>query len=260
MRNIRLILAYDGTDFHGWQKQSGAPSVQECVEAAIERVTGSRFPIHGSGRTDAGVHAAAQVTHFKTNCRIPCANLMKALNDILPPTVRIKAADDADLDFHARYQAKAKTYRYRIFQGQVCPPFLWRFVYHYPYELNLAAMASAARMLLGKHDFTSFSAAGEEPLNSNRDARAPKGEKHGMIREIIGSQIIKKPKPPMLVYDVCGNGFLHHMVRNIVGTLIEVGRGRIAPGDIPRILEARDRTVAGPTAPAQGLCLMKVEY
>ena len=184
MRNIRLILAYDGTDFQGWQKHPHAPTVQECVEAAIERVTGSRVPIHGSGRTDAGVHAAAQVAHFKTDCPIPCANLMKALNDILPPTVRIKAADEADQDFHARYDAKAKTYRYRVVQGQVCPPFLCRFVYHYPYELNLAAMASAARMVLGKHDFTSFSAAGEEPLNPNRGVLGPRGEKRCMILEL----------------------------------------------------------------------------
>ena len=276
MRNIRLTLAYDGTDFHGWQRQPHQPTVQECVEAAIERVTGSKAAVWGSGRTDAGVHATGQVANFKTECCIPCANLAKALNDILPPSVRVKEAGDAAEDFHARYHARRKAYRYRILQAPVCPPFLWRYVCHYPYKLDDRAMARAARLLHGKHDFTSFAAAGEEtearshpsaPVRGSEQSRRGKSEVRmsgeqvkGKVREIFLSRIMQRPKTAMLVYEVCGSGFLHHMVRNIIGTLMEVGRGILAPSDIERILRARDRTLAGPTAPAQGLCLMKVEY
>jgi tRNA pseudouridine38-40 synthase len=262
LRNIRLTLAYDGTDFHGWQRQPNAPTIQECVEYAIERITGATSTVWASGRTDAGVHAAAQVSNFKTECPIPCPNFVKALNDLLPPSVRVKEANEVALAFHARYQAKSKVYRYRILQAPFCSPFLWRFVYHYPYALDHTAMAKAARLIVGKHDFTSFAAAGEE-----QEARSQKSEARiagvqvpGMVREIFSSRVTRRQKLSMLVYDVRGGGFLHHMVRNIVGTLMEVGRGKIAPDEILRILKARDRTIAGPTAPAQGLCLMKVEY
>ena len=262
MRNIKLILAYDGTDFSGWQRQPNLPTVQECVENAVKRVTGFQSIIYGSGRTDAGVHAAAQVANFKTECRIPCTNLVKALNDALPPTVRIKAASDVALDFHARYGAKSKVYRYRILQSPVCSPFLCRFVYHYPYPLDHPAMARAARLLEGKHDFTSFAAVGgeKEVRSQESEARMRGNDSHEMTREIFSSRITRRQKLSMLCYDVRGSGFLHHMVRNIVGTLLDVGRGKLAPEDILRILKARDRSAAGPTAPAQGLCLMKVEY
>lgn len=250
MRNIRLILAYDGTDFCGWQRQPDAPTIQACLEGALHKLTGAPTPVCGSGRTDAGVHAAHQVANFQTASPIPCANFVKALNDLLPPTVRIKGADDVPTTFHARFDVRRKTYRYRILMTPVCSPLLWRFVYHYPYYLDRRRMAQAAGLLVGEHDFTSFAAAdGQEDKDSN-----------SRVRVIFRSRFLWRPRSSLLVYEVTGNGFLRYMVRNIVGTLIEVGRGKLAPSDIPSILAARDRTQAGPTAPAQGLCLMNVEY
>jgi tRNA pseudouridine38-40 synthase len=268
MRNLCLVIAYDGTDFHGWQRQPNAPTVQGCLEEALARITAAEVKLYGSGRTDAGVHARNQVANFKTGCRIPCQNLLKALNDLLPPTVRIKEVRDAAEDFHARYHVRAKVYRYRILQAPICSPFLWRFVEHCPYPLDHGPMGEAARLLEGEHDFASFAAAAsheeEEHDGAEAVSEAPLEEstpKPGStVRTIFSSRLLWRPKLSLLIYDVCGNGFLHHMVRNIVGTLIEVGRGKLAPADVIRILEARDRTLAGPTAPARGLCLMKVEY
>jgi tRNA pseudouridine38-40 synthase len=250
MRNIRLVVAYDGTDFHGWQRQPAAPSIQALLEGSIHKLTGAPATVTGSGRTDAGVHAARQVANFQTESSIPPANLVKALNNLLPPTVRINAAEDVAADFHARYSARRKTYWYRILMTPVCSPLLWRFVYHHPYPLNQQRMADAAAVLKGEHDFTSFAAANgpdEEDRSSN-------------VREILQSRLVWRPKTSMLLYQVTGTGFLRYMVRNIVGTLIEVGRGKLTPRDVRRILRARDRTLAGPTAPPQGLCLMKVDY
>jgi len=250
MRNIRLILAYDGTDFRGWQRQPDTPTIQACLEDAIEKLTVAHAPVCGSGRTDAGVHALHQVANFHSAFTIPCGNLVKALNDLLPPTVRIISADDVASTFHARYDVLRKTYRYRIVLTPVCSPLLWRFVYHHPYPLDCEQMAQAARLLEGEHDFTSFAAAdGEE----SEEAKS-------RVRVILRSRFLWRPPSSMLVYEVTGNGFLRYMVRNIVGTLIEVGRGKLAPHDILNILAACDRTQAGPTAPAQGLCLMNVEY
>jgi len=268
MRNIRLTLAYDGTDFHGWQRQPNQPTIQGCLEAAIERVTRTTSRLWGSGRTDAGVHASHQVANFKTDCPIPSTNLVKALNDLLPPGIRVKEAVEVSQDFHARYHVKSKTYRYRILQAPVCSPFLWRFVWHYPFALDAEAMAEAARLFEGEHDFTSFAAAegnrSQEPgvRSQNSEFRIQNHEpaEREMRRKIFISRLVRRPRTSMLIYEVRGSGFLHHMVRNIVGTLVEVGRGRLTPADIPRILEARHRTLAGPTAPAQGLCLVKIEY
>jgi len=258
MRNIRLTLAYDGTDFHGWQRQAGLPTVQECVEAAIQKLVGKAVQVWGSGRTDAGVHASYQVANFKTASPIPCENLVKALNDLLPPTVRVKEALEVSDAFHARYDARSKTYRYRILQAPICTPFLWRFVCHHPYPLDRGRMAEAAKFVVGEHDFISFAAS---PVHAAAgEAEARNDDAGSMVRTIFSSRLLWRPRTSLLVYEVRGNGFLHHMVRNIVGTLIEVGRGRLAPGAIVRILEARDRTLAGPTAPARGLCLVKVEY
>ncbi len=265
MRNIRLTLTYDGTDFHGWQRQLSLPTIQETLETVIERVTGAKARVWGSGRTDAGVHALNQVANFKTDCPIPCPNLVKALNDVLPPTIRVKAAEEVQESFHARRHARSKTYRYRILLAPVCSPFLWRFVCHYPYPLNRAAVAEAAPLFEGTHDFTSFAASEEDDAASveTDEVRPTEGAsttKRGMVRTIFTSRLIWRPKTSMLIYGVRGNGFLHHMVRNMVGTLLEVGRGKLAPADILKILKAKDRTLAGPTAPAQGLCLVRVEY
>jgi tRNA pseudouridine38-40 synthase len=258
-----LILSYDGTDYHGWQSQSGEATIQQTVENAIQNVTGSQSTVYGSGRTDAGVHAAAQVANFKTACPIPCANLVKALNDQLPPTIRVREAIEVPLDFHARYHAREKSYRYRIYLGPVCPPSLWRFVYHHPYPLDQNSMAEAARLIEGEHDFRSFAASGgeeSEARSQESEGQTQNSARRGTVRTIYSSRITHLGKLSLLRYDVRGNGFLHHMVRNIVGTLLEVGRGKLAPEDMLRILEARDRTRAGPTAPAQGLCLTKVIY
>jgi tRNA pseudouridine38-40 synthase len=270
LRNIKLVLAYDGTDFAGWQRQPDEPTIQACVENTIERVTGTGTTIWASGRTDAGVHAAAQVANFKTTCPIPCANLVKALNDSLPAAIRVRSAAEVSSGFHARYGAKSKVYRYRILRSPICSPFLSRFVYHYPYELDECAMARAARLFEGEHDFTSFAAAGGQESEArnqsskeetqNSESRIHNRENQESVRKIFSLRITHREKLSLMNYDVCGNGFLHHMVRNIVGTLLEVGRGRLSPKDILGILEARDRAAAGPTAPAQGLCLMKVKY
>jgi tRNA pseudouridine38-40 synthase len=250
MRNIRLILAYDGTDFHGWQRQPDAPTIQACLEGTLHKLTGAHTPVCGSGRTDAGVHATYQVANFHTASAIPCSNFVKALNNSLPPSVRIKAADDVAPTFHARYGVLRKTYRYRILITPVCSPLLWRFVYHHPHYLNRERMAGAAKLFEGEHDFTSF-AASDQPEDEEAKSK---------VRTIFRSRFLWRPRSSQLVYEVTGNGFLRYMVRTIAGTLIEVGRGKLAPGDIPGILAARDRNQAGPTAPAQGLCLMKVEY
>jgi len=250
MRNIRLVLAYDGTDFCGWQRQPDAPTIQVCLEDAIQRLTGAPAQVCGSGRTDAGVHASHQVANFHTASTIPCRNFVKALNDLLPPTVRIITADDVASTFHARYDVLRKTYRYRLALTPVCSPLLWRFVYHHPYPLDREQMSRAARLLEGEHDFSSFAAADGEESE----------EVKSRVRIILRSRFLWRPRSSMLVYEVIGNGFLRYMVRNIVGTLIEVGKGKLAPHDILKILAACDRTQAGPTAPAQGLCLMNVEY
>ena len=272
MRNLRLLISYDGSDFHGWQRQPNLLTVQECLESAIEGIVGAKPQVHGAGRTDAGVHALNQVANFGTDCRIPCQNLVTALNDALPPTVRIKDVREVTSQFHARFDARSKTYRYRILQTPVGSPFLCRFVWHYPFPLEVGRMARAAKLLEGEHDFTSFAAVEdgsgkqssvvETPLpGSHSQAKVPVRETaSSMVRRISRSQILRRPRSSMLIYEVTGSGFLHHMVRNIVGTLVDVGRGKLECRDILRILAARDRTTAGPTAPAQGLCLLRVEY
>jgi len=266
MRNLRLTIAYDGTDFHGWQRQPNVPTVQGCLEDGLMRITGAEVKLYGSGRTDAGVHAASQVANFNTGCRIPCENLQKALNDLVPWSVRIREVSEAAEDFHARYHARAKTYRYRILRAPVCSPFFWRFVEHHPYPLDHRRMAEAARLLEGEHDFTSFAASSRDEDDdlpgavSEPSSQQPAKHVPSMVRIIFSSRLWWRPRMKLLTYEVRGNGFLHHMVRNIAGTLIEVGRGKLAPADVLRILGARDRSLAGPTAPARGLCLMKVDY
>jgi tRNA pseudouridine38-40 synthase len=250
MRNIKLVLAYDGTDFCGWQVQPDTATVQGTLASAIGRLTGENVLPQGSGRTDAGVHALAQVASFTTDSPIPAENLVKALNDILPHSIRVLEAAEVNREFHARKSARAKTYRYRMYRGAVCPPFLARYVWHFPYPLEEGAMAQAAELVVGEHDFTSFAAV--DPETGMENGRASNVRRVLMSRwEQAGDEF---------VYTVCGNGFLHHMVRNLVGTFILVGKGTLAPADISRILQARDRSAAGATAPANGLYLMEVKY
>jgi tRNA pseudouridine38-40 synthase len=249
MRNIKLILAYDGTDFCGWQVQPDSPSIQGTLAAAIGRITGEKVLPQGSGRTDAGVHALAQVATFQTESVIPAANIVVALNDILPTSIRMLEASEVEADFHARKSAKAKTYRYRIFREAICSPFLARYVCHYPYPLNEQAMQEAAPLIVGEHDFTSFAAADPE---RGRELEISN------VRRVFSSTWRKEG--PELIYEVCGNGFSHHMVRNLVGTFLLIGKGTLGPGDLTRILERKDRSAAGATAPASGLYLVSVEY
>ena len=259
-RNIRLVLAYDGLAFHGWQRQPGLRTVQTSLEEAIARITGEAVKLFASGRTDTGVHALGQVAHFTTACPIPASNLRKALNDQLPAEVRVLKAEDAPAGFHARYDARSKLYRYRILQTPVCSPFAWRYAWHYPWPLDRRLMAEATRSFLGEHDFTSLAASAQGDDEQVESGSEPERQPKSMVRKISTSRILWSERRRALVYEVEGNGFLHHMVRNMVGTLVEVGRGAMEPDQIGRILEARDRTKAGPTAPAQGLCLVKVYY
>lgn len=250
MRNLKLILSYDGTDYRGWQVQPDALTIQGTLASAIGRVTGENVLPQGSGRTDAGVHALAQVATFSTGSPIPAENFVKALNDVLPASIRVCHVAEAPADFHARKSAKAKTYRYRIYRGSICSPFLARYVWHFPYPLNENAMAEAAQLVVGEHDFTSFAAVDPERYQENS---APSNG-----RTVFSSSFERHEEE--LVYTVRGSGFLHHMVRNLVGTFILVGKGTLPPADISRILAARDRSAAGATAPASGLFLGNVEY
>jgi len=248
MRNLKLTVAYDGTDFAGWQIQPEAATVQGTLSSAIGRITGEKVLTQGSGRTDAGVHALAQVATFQTDSVIPVANFVVALNDILPASIRVLAAEEVGTDFHPRKSAKAKTYRYRIYRDAICPPLLARYVWHYPYPLDENAMRDAAPLVEGEHDFTSFAAVDPE--------RGREGISN--VRRIFASQWRRESCE--LIYEVRGNGFLHHMVRNLVGTFLLVGKGTLKPADIITILDKNDRSAAGATAPASGLYLVNVEY
>jgi tRNA pseudouridine38-40 synthase len=255
VRNLRLTLSYDGADLAGWQVQPGRATVQGALASAIGRLSGENVLPQGSGRTDAGVHALAQVASFATASTIPSENWMKALNDILPASIRVLEVTEAAPEFHARKSARAKTYRYRIHRGAICPPFLARYVWHYPYPLEESAMVAAARVVVGEHDFTSFAA-----VDAERVERIAAGEDvHTTnIRTIFASSWTREGEE--LIYSVRGNGFLHHMVRNLVGTFLLVGKGTVSLEDLRRILDARERTAAGATAPASGLYLVEVEY
>jgi len=239
-RRIRIELAYDGGGFHGWQVQPGLPTIQGTLEAVVGEIEGQPVHVAGSGRTDAGVHALRQVAAFTIENPIPLANLQRAVNRLLPPSIRVLATEEAHPDFHPRFHARAKTYEYRIFRGDVCDPFEWRFVYHHPYPLDEARMAEFARTFEGEHDFSAFAAADE------RDA-----EGHSKVRTIYSS--VLERAPDRLNYRVRGSGFLKHMVRNLVGTLLEAGKGNLPD----EIAFPRER---GPTAPAKGLFLVSVEY
>jgi tRNA pseudouridine38-40 synthase len=249
-RNLKLTLAYDGHDFAGWQVQPDRSTIQGTLVSVIEQLTGEKTLPQGSGRTDAGVHALAQTTSVTIASPIPATNFARALNDVLPRTIRVLSVEEMPPDFHARRSAVAKTYRYRIYRGDTCPPFLARYVYHHPYPLDESRMFQAAAPVEGEHDFTSFAAwdpeRGKEGLGINN------------VRTIFQSAWHRQDEE--LVYTVRGNGFLHHMVRNLVGTFLMVGKGSLTVADVRRILELRDRSAAAATAPASGLFLVSVEY
>ncbi len=246
-RRIRVTLAYDGTDFHGWQVQPELPTIQGVVEEILASIEGAPVKALGSGRTDAGVHALGQVAAFTLTNPIPPPNLAKAMNRLLPPAVRVWEASETWLDFHPRHDALAKTYEYRIVRSGQCSPFDWRYAHHYPYPLDEEAMAAAAAALTGEHDFSAFASADE------RDALGL-----SKVRTIFQSELIREGE--RLLYRVRGSGFLKHMVRNLVGALLETGKGNLGLEDWRRLLAAGRRGEAGPTAPAKGLFLLGVEY
>ena len=255
----KLTLAYDGTDFAGWQIQPAQVTVQGELQAALGRVTGETPLPQGSGRTDAGVHALAQVASFPLAVPIPPQNLARALNRTLPPSIRILEARTAQSAFHARHSAVAKTYEYRVLPAAslTCSPFLVRYAYPSSRPLDLAALRIAAAHLVGQHDFRSFAASDDDLTARDPDAQPP-----STVRTVYSSTWEERASEAgtLLVYRVRGNGFLHHMVRNLVGTMIDIGRGFQSANTIPAILAARSRSAAGPTAPARGLFLHSVEY
>jgi len=277
MTNWKLTLAYDGTPYRGWQVQPSLPTVQGSLSDAIHRTTGERVLPQGSGRTDTGVHALAQVASFALAASIPPANLHRALNRCLPPSIRILAAEIAPPSFHARHSALRKTYEYRIFHlhpDHICPPILAPYVWPCPWPLSLAALNHAARHILGTHDFTTFAAADPDASTRPTKPGAPHLDSEmwvGPPQHSIESFAAHPPirtihhsywhaREDILVYTVTGSGFLHHMVRNLVGTFVQAGANRLDPNSIPTLLAARNRATAGPTAPATGLFLVSVAY
>jgi tRNA pseudouridine38-40 synthase len=276
-QNWKVTLSYDGTDFCGWQVQPGQRTIQGELQAALDRVTGEAPLPQGSGRTDAGVHALAQVASFRLQAPIPADNLRRALNRTLPNAIRISEAKPVRETFHARHSTVAKTYEYRIFRERPtarepiveCPPFLARYVYAYPWPLDFDGLKDAAQAFMGTHDFLSFAAT--DPDAAARSGKAEASlfvddeEESGQptaIRTIFSSSWIQRPAEvgALFVYQVRGSGFLHHMVRNLVGTMLDVGRGYRRVDEIPGMIAARARAAAGPTAPPGGLFLHSVEY
>ncbi|QIA28020.1 tRNA pseudouridine(38-40) synthase TruA [Thermaerobacter sp. PB12/4term] len=243
-RTLRAVLAYDGTDFAGWQRQAGRRTVQQVVEEAISRLLGHPVRVTAAGRTDAGVHARAQVIHWQTARPFPVERLVPALRGLLPPDVAAVAAGEAPAGFHARYAARRKTYVYHLWRAPVADPLHRRWQWHLPLALDVAAMAEAARRLEGHHDFAAFKAAGSPVRNTRRTLYRCRLEEHGPLLRIV----------------LEADGFLMHMARGIVGTLVEIGRGRWPAGHVDTLLATGRRQLAGPTAPAHGLILWRVEY
>lgn len=244
MPNIKITIAYDGTRFSGWQVQPGRITVQGAITEAVEKITGEKVRLTGSGRTDAGTHALAQVANFPIGRALEPAAFQRALNSRLPPDIRIRRLEPVPDDFHARRDARAKRYRYQIYTGPALSPFDYRYYYHFPHGPSVEPMRAAAKALLGEHDFRSFAAASIEVKST--------------VRTLYRSELRRVGS--RLFYMVEGNGFLQHMVRNIVGTLLQIGTKRRVPEEMPRILSAADRRAAGPTAPAHGLFLVRVTY
>ncbi|PIU41127.1 MAG: tRNA pseudouridine(38-40) synthase TruA [Candidatus Omnitrophica bacterium CG07_land_8_20_14_0_80_42_15] len=244
MRNIKLVVEYDGTSYCGWQRQKNGISVQEVLERCLKNILRHNITLIGAGRTDSGVHAKGQVANFKTKSDLPAGKILSALNSTLPNSIKISAIEDAGRKFNARFDAKTKLYRYTILNRDASSPFEWRYSYLYRSPLNIKIMKNEAKVLLGRHDFSSFQALDIIARPS-----------------IVTIKKIKVTKAKKYInIDIEAKGFVYNMVRNIAGTLIEFGRGRFKPGGMRRILAAKNRKLAGPTASAKGLCLLKVNY
>src|SRR6266567_6583821 len=251
MRHFKLTIAYDGTDFHGWQMQANKPTIQGEIVNVLQRLTQKEIFLHGAGRTDAGVHALGQVASFKTQTGLSALEFQRALNALLPQSIRIVGAEEVGPDFHARWSARRKTYRYRLYRGKVVPPMLWRYVLPYPFPLDEDAMRDAAARFVGMHDFASFAAStGSEEDDKERSTE----------RQIFSSALARTADNEELVFTVHGRSFLRYMVRKMVGTLLDVGRGKLMPADIDRLYELRDRSKSGPTVPPQGLVMVEVQH
>jgi tRNA pseudouridine38-40 synthase len=250
MRYIKLTIAYDGTDFHGWQVQKNKPTVQGEIINVLRRLTQENITLHGAGRTDAGVHALGQIGSFRTQSTLSAAEFQRALNAILPPTIRVMQAEETGPQFNARWSAKGKIYRYRIYRGKVVPPAVYRYVLHYPFPLDEAAMCEATSHFVGMHDFSSFAAStGSEEDDKERS----------MEREVYSAELVRSPDNEELVFTIRGRSFLRYMVRKIVGTLLDVGRGKLTVDDIDRLFALKDRSKSGPTVPSQGLTMIEVQ-
>jgi tRNA pseudouridine38-40 synthase len=242
MQNYKLIISYDGIDFHGWQRQPNRRTIQGVLEESLAKITQKKIPIIGSGRTDAGVHAQGQVAHFKANLNIKAEELLRALNSITPDDVRIISLKEIDMNFHARKTARSKIYQYRIFNSPEISPFLFRYVLHWPSPLKVNLMKEVAPYFVREADFTAFS--------SNRLLDP--------VRKVFRSEIRKKGNE--IIYTIEANGFLRYMVRTITGTLLEIGKGKMKPEQVEDIFREKKRSLASPTAPAKGLCLVRVNY
>ncbi len=245
-RNLKLLLQYDGSNYHGWQVQPRLETIQGKLTQTIFKITSETVVVHGSGRTDAGVHALGQVCNFHTSTPLPLSNFQKAINALLPPSIRVLKVEEVPEPFHSRRDSVSKHYRYRILTSNWCSPFEYPFVHHYPRKLDFMTMSDAARRIVGESDFTSF-------CDSDTEAESK-------VRRISASFFVFDTRHDLIEYNVCANGFLHHMVRNLVGTFLDVATGKISADNVDTILRARNRSAAGPTAPAKGLFLVSVGY
>lgn len=243
-RNIKLIIEYDGTNYQGWQRQKNAPTIRKAIEDAISHMTHEKVEVIAAGRTDSGVHALNQVANFHTHSKIPVEGFVKGLNSLLPPDVVIKGASNVPMDFHARYNCKAKTYDYYILNRATPSAIHRNYSWFVPQILQLAPMRRCLKLVIGKHDFSSFQATG----SSTKDS----------LREVYGAYLRKQND--LICLSIEANGFLRHMVRNVVGTLVDVGTGKKAPSDFVVILASKNRALGGATAPPQGLFLREVRY
>jgi tRNA pseudouridine38-40 synthase len=268
---FKITVAYDGTEFVGWQRQAAGVSIQGVLEDAARELDERDVVVVGAGRTDAGVHALAQVASLTLARDITADTVLRALNARLPDTVRVVAADGVPSTFHPQFDARAKRYRYRIWNGAVLPPFERRYAWHVPGALDVDAMRQAARLLEGEHDFAAFQSSGSDVETTVRRILELRIADRGLRIDggfpaldlespIHNESAIRSPRSALLVYDVVGDGFLRHMVRAIVGSLVDVGRGRQRPEWISAVVESRDRSRAGQAAPAAGLFLVGVDY
>ncbi len=245
MRNIKLLIEYDGTNYLGWQVQPNGPTIQGILEEKLGLLTGEKIMLFGSGRTDSGVHAICQVAHFKTGSSMDTHRMQRALNSLLPPDIVIQKMEEVEESFHARRHSKSKVYEYRILNRSLRSPFHHSYAWHIPQRLDFKEMEKATQYLIGEHDFSSFRSVGSPTRTT--------------VRKVTRAEW-KRGRSGLVRFEIEANGFLKQMVRAIIGTLVEVGKGKMGAVEFRRILESKERSKAGPTAPAHGLFLKEVKY